>query len=195
VLELPSKGGRQKVGLGTRIKRVRINSGMTVRQLAQKVGLSASFLYQLEQEKTSPSFSTLKSIAAALNTNITLLIEDNLPEEWLVVRKNNYKRVVTENPGMELNLLTFLGLREKRMQPMVFKLDPGAVSTGIGALEEKEHFLYVLEGEIEVTIRDTKYVLNKGDAAYFIFDAPGELRNNGPERAAGLWVYSPPGTK
>lgn len=183
------------MGLGSRIKRVRINNGMTVRQLAEKVGLSASFLYQLEQEKTSPSFSTLKSIATALNTSITLLIEDNLPEEWLIVRRNNYKRVVTDNPGMELNLLTFLGLREKRMQPMVFELAPGTISTGIAVIEDREHFLYILEGEIEVTLRDSKYILYKGDAAYFIFDAPGELRNNGPDKAVGLWVYSPPGTK
>ncbi len=183
------------MGLGARIKRVRINNGMTVRQLAEKVGLSASFLYQLEQEKTSPSFSTLKSIATALNTSITLLIEDNLPEEWLIVRRNNYKRVVTDNPGMELNLLTFLGLREKRMQPMVFELAPGAISTGIAVIEDREHFLYILEGEIEVTLRDAKYILSKGDAAYFIFDAPVELWNKGEDKAVGLWVYSPPGTK
>lgn len=183
------------MSLGTRIKRVRTNNGMTVRQLAEKVGLSASFLYQLEQDKTSPSFSTLKSIATALNTNITLLIEDNLPEEWLVVRSNNYKRVVTDNPGMELNLLTFLGLREKKMQPMVFELAPGAESAGLEGYEDKEHFLYILEGEIQVTLRDAKYVLNKGDAAYFIFDAPGEFRNAGKDKAVGLWVYSPPGTK
>jgi len=167
---------------------------MTVRQLAEKVGLSASFLYQLEQEKTSPSFSTLKSIAAALNTNITLLIEDNLPEEWLIVRGNNYKRVITGNSGMELNLLTFLGSREKRMQPMVFELAPGAASADIAEYRDKEHFLYILEGEIGVTLGDVKYLLNKGDAAYFIFDAPGELRNAGKDKAVGLWVYSPPGT-
>ncbi|MDD2553620.1 MAG: XRE family transcriptional regulator [Desulfotomaculaceae bacterium] len=183
------------MSLGARIKRVRINNGLTVRQLAEKVGLSASFLYQLEQEKTSPSFSTLKSIAAALNTSITLLIEDNLPEEWLIVRSNNYKRVVTDNPGMGLKLLTFLGLREKRMQPMVFELAPGAASTDIAGYQDKEHFLYILEGKIEVTLRDAEYVLNKGDAAYFIFDAPEEFRNAGKDKAVGLWIYSPPGTK
>ncbi len=182
------------MSLGARVKRVRTNNGMTVRQLAEKVGLSASFLYQLEQEKTSPSFSTLKSIAAALNTNITLLIEDNLPEEWLIVRGNNYKRVITGNSGMELNLLTFLGSREKRMQPMVFELAPGAASADIAEYRDKEHFLYILEGEIGVTLGDVKYLLNKGDAAYFIFDAPGELRNAGKDKAVGLWVYSPPGT-
>ena len=182
------------MSLGARVKRVRTNNGMTVRQLAEKVGLSASFLYQLEQEKTSPSFSTLKSIAAALNTNITLLIEDNLPEEWLIVRGNNYKRVITGNSGMELNLLTFLGSREKRMQPMVFELAPGAASADIAEYRDKEHFLYILEGEIGVTLGDVKYLLNKGDAAYFIFDAPGELRNAGKDKAVGLWVYSSPGT-
>lgn len=181
------------MGLGARIKRIRINNGMTVRQLAEKVGLSASFLYQLEQDKTSPSFSTLKGIAAALNTNITLLVEDSLPEEWLIVRNNNYKRIVTGNPGMELNLLTFLGHREKRMQPMVFELAPGASSADIGDYQGKEHFLYILEGEVEVTLGDAKYVLNEGDAAYFIFESPGELCNTGQEKAVGLWVYSPPG--
>ncbi len=182
------------MGLGARVKRVRINSGMTVRQLAEKVGLSASFLYQLEQEKTSPSFSTLKSIATALNTNITLLIEDNLPEDWLIVRSNNYKRIITGNPDMKLNLLTFLGHREKKMQPMVFELAPGATSPEIAGYQDKEHFLYILEGEIGVTLGEMKYVLGKGDAAYFIFDAPGELKNEGKDRAVGLWVYSPPGT-
>lgn len=181
------------MGLGSRIKRVRINCGLTVRQLASKVGLSASFLYQLEQEKTSPSFSTLKSIAAALNTNITMLIEDNLPEEWLIVRKRNRKRLVTETPGENLYLLTFLGLREKRMQPMVLELEPGASSTGITAFEDREHFLFVLKGELAITAKDTSYELGEGDAAYFVFDPPGEIKNTGADKAVGLWIYSPPG--
>lgn len=181
------------MGLGARVKRVRLNSGLTVRQLAEKVGLSASFLYQLEQEKVSPSFSTLKSIAAALKTNITLLIEDNLPEEWVIVRKNSRKRLVMENPGLQLNLLTFLGSREKKMQPMVFELAPGGTSREMDKFQEKEHFVFMLKGEIEINLGETKYILGEGDAAYFVFDTPGVIINNGAEKAVGLWVYSPPG--
>lgn len=181
------------MGLGARVKRVRLNSGLTVRQLAEKVGLSASFLYQLEQGKVSPSFSTLKSIASALKTNITLLIEDNLPEEWVIVRKSSRKRLVMENPDLKLNLLTFLGSREKKMQPMVFELGPGGASTEMSRFQEKEHFLFMLQGEIEINMNESSYILGEGDAAYFVFDTPGVIKNNGTEKAVGLWIYSPPG--
>ncbi len=179
------------MSLGSRIKKLRQINKLSVRELAQKVGLSASFVYQLEQEKVSPSFSTLKTIAQTLNTSITLLIEDDLPEEWVIVRKTGRKTLVTENEGLDLQLLTFLGTREKNMQPMIFELEPQAECSGKYSTHESEDFIFLLSGEIEVTVGNKKYILREGDAAYFVFDTPGIIKNIGAEKAKGLWIFSP----
>ncbi|MTI81993.1 MAG: helix-turn-helix domain-containing protein [Firmicutes bacterium] len=180
--------------LGERIKQLRLNNNLSVRQLAQQVGVTASFIYQLEQNKVSPSFSTLKSIANALNTSISLLIEEKLPEEWVIIRKSNRKRLASASEKVKLEMLTFLGSRNKKMQPLVFELDVGEEKVDLPAFSgSHEDFVYVFQGKVEVTVKDTKYVVEAEDAAYFIFDNPTALRNVGEEKARGLWVVSPPG--
>lgn len=181
------------MSLGTKIKKLRQNNRLSVRELAKSMGLSASFIYQLEQDKVSPSFSTLKMIAQTLNTSITLLIEDELPEDWVIVRKSGRKKLVTENEGFNLQLLTFLGSREKNMQPMIFELEPGTETETeeTFSIDEKEDFIFLLAGEVELTVGKKIYVLKEGDAGYFVFDKPGLIKNIGPEKARGLWIFSP----
>ncbi|MBM7855585.1 transcriptional regulator with XRE-family HTH domain [Desulfohalotomaculum tongense] len=182
------------MSLGERIKQLRLNNNLSVRQLARQVGVTASFIYQLEQNKVSPSFSTLKSIAGALNTNISLLIEEELPEEWVIVRKNNRKRLASNNEKVKLEMLAFLGTRNKKMQPLVFELEVGEEKTDLSLFSgSHEDFIYVFQGKVEVTVKNTKYVVEEGDAAYFIFDNPTGFKNIGQEKVIGLWVVSPPG--
>jgi transcriptional regulator with XRE-family HTH domain len=182
------------VSLGERIKQLRINNNLSVRQLAQQVGVTASFIYQLEQDKVSPSFSTLKSMATALKTNMSLIIEEELPEEWVLIKKNNRRRIATENESIRLDLLAFLGTRNKKMQPLVFELELG---DGVINLPEisgsHEDFIYVIQGRVEVTVKNQSYLVEEEDAAYFMFDNPATVKNVGNKKAIGLWVVSPPG--
>ncbi|MFZ5640053.1 MAG: helix-turn-helix domain-containing protein [Bacillota bacterium] len=179
--------------LGDRVKQLRRNNNLSVRQLARIVGVTASFIYQLEQNKVSPSFSTLKSIAGALNTNMAMLVDDELPEEWVVVRKNKRKRVITDDTRLKLELLTFLGARNKKMQPLVFEVDVASNVMMPSLPGEHEDFLYILSGEAEITVNKAKYRLEEGDAAYFMFDNPAVISNVGNEKVKGLWLICPPG--
>lgn len=182
------------MSLGERIKQLRQNNSLSVRQLAQQVGVTASFIYQLEQDKVSPSFSTLKSIAAALNTNISLLVEDELPEEWVLIRKNNRRRIATDSDNIKLDILTFLGTRHKKMQPLVFELEVGEKQVSLPQIHgTHEDFIYIIQGQVEVATDKGSYVVEEGDAAYFMFDNPVAVQNVGIKKAIGLWVVSPPG--
>lgn len=182
------------MSLGERIKQLRQNNNLSVRQLAQQVGVTASFIYQLEQDKVSPSFSTLKSIAAALNTNISLLVEDELPEEWVLIRKNNRRRIATDSENIKLDILTFLGTRHKKMQPLIFELEAGEEQVNLPQIHgTHEDLIYVMQGKIKIATDKASYIVEEGDAAYFIFDNPVAVQNVGSKKAAGLWVVSPPG--
>ncbi|MGE5550880.1 MAG: helix-turn-helix domain-containing protein [Bacteroidota bacterium] len=180
--------------LGARVKKIRLNSNMSVRSLAAKVGVSASFLYQLEQGKVSPSYSTLRTIAGALNTSVALLAGDELPEDWEVVRKDRRRRVITDTPGFDMELPGFLGPRNKKMQPMFFHLEPGCRQEGLMFNHEREELIYVLEGTLAVKFTGKEYTLQEGDFGYFMFDHPSVLSNPGDKTTRVLWIVSPPGT-
>lgn len=187
-------GETKKMSLGERIKQIRENNSLSVRQLAKKVGVTASFIYQLEQDKVSPSFSTLKSIANALETNISLFIEDELPEEWVIIRKNNRKKIATGSENIKLEMLTFLGTRNKKMQPLVFEIQPGEEKLQLPSFSgSHEDFIYIIQGEVLVTANNLVYTMKEGDAAYFMFDSPTVIKNVADKKTVGLWVVSPPG--
>ena len=62
--------------IGEKLKKSRNDKGMSLRELATKVELSASFLSQIEQGKASPSIENLKKIAHTLDVRVAYLIED-----------------------------------------------------------------------------------------------------------------------
>ena len=64
------------MNLGEKIKKIRNGKSFSLRDLAGKVDLSASFLSQIEQGKASPSIENLKKIANCLDVRVSYLIED-----------------------------------------------------------------------------------------------------------------------
>lgn len=80
--------------IGARLREVRILRGMSLRNLARKVGVSASFISQVEQNKCQPSLDTLQRVSEALEVTINYLLEpeDNgmsPPREVLELRLPN----------------------------------------------------------------------------------------------------------
>lgn len=182
------------MSIGQRIKQLRLNSKLTVRQFAEQVGVTASFIYQLEQDKVSPSFSTLKTIANYLDVNISILVDDQLLDEWVVLKKENRKSFGSESEYIKLEGLAFMGTKNIKMQPLFFEIEVGADKIDVPLFpSHHEDFIYIIRGKVRVTAKNKQYLLEKEDAAYFIFDNPTIIENVGEEKAVGLWVVSPPG--
>ena len=55
-----------EIRIGIRLKHARLTKGLSLRQLADEVGCSESFISKIENDKVRPSFSTLHRIVAAL---------------------------------------------------------------------------------------------------------------------------------
>ncbi|MCR4402910.1 MAG: XRE family transcriptional regulator [Firmicutes bacterium] len=180
---------------GERLRRMRENAGLSARALAEKVGVSPSFIYQLERNEATPSFSTLKRIGAVLGTGVSVLTDDEFPEEWVVVRKGGRRRLVTGCDGVNIELFTFLGSRSKRMQACFVSLGPQASYPRENLVygHERDDFVYVLEGSVEVLSGGKWYRLEPGDAAHFSIHSVEALRNADSSPAAALWVVSPSG--
>lgn len=61
--------------IGDKIRTIRKEKGLTQKQLAQRLGVSASMVGQYETNVRKPKFETLKNFSEALDVNITELID------------------------------------------------------------------------------------------------------------------------
>ena len=81
--------------VGDKIRGFRRSKGMTLTELSEKTGLSASLLSQVENKKTSPSIATLRKIAMALEISIVHFFEGD-HSGGMVVRKGDRMRLSKE---------------------------------------------------------------------------------------------------
>ena len=65
------------VNVGALIRRERQRQGLSLRELARRVGVSASMLSQVETDRTRPSVSTIYAIATELGLSIDALLSDS----------------------------------------------------------------------------------------------------------------------
>ncbi|MCX7918396.1 MAG: XRE family transcriptional regulator [bacterium] len=178
--------------VGVNIKRYREERQITLRDLASKLNVSASFLSQVETGKASPSLSTLKNIADALHTTVGSLIGETEPTATQpVVREKERKSLKQLGKGIKLYLLTSPD-PNKQMEPLLFKLDKEANSGEASYRHFGQEFVLVLKGTLEITLNESKYILKKGDSIYFNSSIPHLFRNVSKGTTEALWVVTPP---
>ncbi|WP_300357168.1 cupin domain-containing protein [Fusobacterium sp.] len=178
--------------IGERIKKKRNEKNFSLRELASKVDLSASFLSQIEQGKASPSIENLKKIANYLEVKVSYLIEEE--DESLGsfhIKREDRKFVESIDSKTSIALLTSSKI-EKNMEPIMYEIKPGGES-GRGFFNHNgEEFVYIMEGSLDIYIEDQLTTLNEGDSFYFKSTLNHRFKNNGKKLTKAIWVVTPP---
>lgn len=176
--------------LGQRLRQLRRTRRLTLRQLAERAGVTESFLSQVEREVASPSIASVQRIARALGLSIAELFTDG-PSRGRVVRREARRRIAY--PGLDA-VDEFLTLgKDGRLQVIMSTIGPGG---GTGdepyAHDSDEEVVIVLEGSLELWIGDERYVLREGDAITHDSRLPHRNRNPGDVPARVLFCLTPP---
>lgn len=177
-------------GIGQRIKTFRTTRRLTLRQLGEMTGTTASFISQLERGLSGANTSTLMRIATALGISISDLFEDGKVSTHQVIRKAD-RPALPPSVGYRKTLLSSRPIREFEVYGGEF--DAGG-STGEDAYVHggtNEMFL-VIRGEVELTLGTEHFILREGDSIEYSTSTPHKSRNIGPKRAEVLWIISPP---
>lgn len=178
--------------IGINIKQLREKQGTTLREMAKDIGVSPSFLSQVEKGKASPSLATLKSMADALQTTIGNLVgEDVSQKDKLVTREIERKSLKQVSQGIQMYLLSEVS-PHKQMQPLLFKLANNAASGESAYSHYGQEFVLVLGGSLEITLGEESYSLKKGDSIYFNSSTPHSFKNLHKGQTEVLWVVTPP---
>lgn len=176
--------------LGKRIHRLRLERGLTLRQLSAETGLAPSHISAIERSVKRASMASVRKIAEALGTTFLQLIgAERGGGEELLVRADERGRPSIELPGVSIEKLS---RRARHLDAHMLTIEPGFGSDG-AYQHEGEEFVFVVRGELELTLEETDtFVLRPGDALTFQSHRPHRWRNSADEDAVVLWVDTPP---
>jgi transcriptional regulator with XRE-family HTH domain len=168
--------------VGPRVRALRDAMSLSLRDLADRSGVSAQMLSQVERGETSPTLAVAAKIAAGLELTLSQLLR--LDEGRHVAISRAAERRSSRHGGHLIEELT-PPLPGQRVDVSLHVLDPGA-STG-GASDPPMHepgsreTAIVLSGELALVIEGERHELQEGDSVTFDADLPHHVENQGTE--------------
>ena len=181
---------RSEVDVGERLRDIRRSRRATLKQIADRAGVSESFLSQVERGRASASIASLRRIAGALGVSVADLFEPGGPPRPRVLRREARPSLAFGILGRKL-LLTPRPLQH--LEVFVGELDPGG-STGAEpyAHGDSEELFVVLSGSVQLELGGDLHDLEQGDSIDYRSSTPHRVTNVGAERAEVMWIISPP---
>ncbi len=176
--------------LGPRIRSLRRARSVTLRELAERAGVTESFLSQVEREVTSPSIASVQRIARALDLAIAELFTEEAPHSR-IVRRPERRRIAYPGLGAVDEFLT--ADMSGRIQLILSTIEPGG-GTGEEAYahDSDEEVIVVLAGRLELWVADEHHLLEEGDTIAYSSRLPHRNVNPGDGPAVVLFCVTPP---
>ena len=176
--------------IGDRVRRLRMQRGLTQEELANRCELSKGFISLLERDLTSPSVDTLTDILESLGTDLKNFFSDFTDEK--VVFSDADMSVKEDGEAMKGFIKWLVPSAQKnRMEPILIEMAPGG-ETEEDDPHEGEEFGYVLAGNIKIILGDRVIRARRDDSFYFRPTAPHRIVNAGKSVCRVIWVSTPP---
>ncbi len=177
--------------IGEKINTLRNAQGMTLKELSEKVNLSASFISQAERGLTSITINTLKKIADALDVDLNHFFSPPRSHRPMIVRSYEQEVLrIDESKFIYYSLGSDIANRQ--LDPLLVTILPGQRPEEVMAAEHPgEEFVYVLEGILTLILDDRQYELYPGDSIHMASSVPHDWVNLTGKLVKILVVSSP----
>jgi transcriptional regulator with XRE-family HTH domain len=154
--------------VGTHVRRLRTERGISLRELARQTDFSASFMSQVENGQVSPSISSMEKIATALGVTMgEFFAAAAQGEGGLIVRAADRAALGSWWSSAEIEALSPMK-PSQRLEPVLITLKPGGRSGKHPYPHPREEFAFVVEGKIDLTLGPQKHALEAGDAVMIL---------------------------
>jgi transcriptional regulator with XRE-family HTH domain len=185
-------------GISERLREERVKAGISQRELARRLGLSASLISQLESGQSRPSVGTLYSIVTELGVSLDRVIRgDDAPEvsEAGVAGRNGRGPLVRPGERAAIDLdsgVRWEELTAEREDDVDFLLaiyEVGGASTPDRSLirHQGREYGYVVSGTLGIQVGFQEYELQPGDSVAFDSTTPHRLFNTGDVPVHAIW--------
>jgi transcriptional regulator with XRE-family HTH domain len=179
--------------VGARLKHARQLAGIRMRELAAKVGCTEGMISKIENARVMPSLPMLQRLVEALGRDLPSFFGSNPDAPGLVLRAGQ-RPIVTTDPirqghGVHYERLIPFGAGNLLEGNIHVVASDGAKHDPI--THQGETMGYVIQGQLELSIEGTTYLLNAGDSFFFKNHLTNSYRNPGRQEARVLWVNTP----
>jgi XRE family transcriptional regulator, regulator of sulfur utilization len=189
--ELPTAISEEIPATGPRVRALREAMGLSLRDLAQRSGVSAPMLSQVERGETSPTLSVAAKIATGLDLTLSQLLRLDESSHAVVTREGNRRR--SSRGGHTYEELT-PPLPGQRADVSLHRLESEATTGGPGDPPIHEpgsrETAVVIVGELTLVIDGVRHELGTGDSVTFDADLPHHFENLGAEHTHFLAVVA-----
>lgn len=185
--------------VGTRLREIRQQFGLSQRQLADQAGVPHGQISMIETNKSSPSVASLRKILGGFGITMSEFFEPDITEPSQVFFKPTELRDLTsqlyQGPDAMRSMLTLKQVGDAKvhgLQILQERYEAGA-DTGEDMIEhEASEGGIVVSGELEVTVGDETRILKAGDAYLFNSRQPHRFRNISDRAAEVISACTPP---
>jgi transcriptional regulator with XRE-family HTH domain len=175
--------------VGERIRQRRKELGYSLRQLGARTNLTASFLSQVENNRSSLSLASLQRIATALEVPMFAFL-NGAHQPSPIIRAD-------ERPQLDLSdadicyELTSRNLGGQLMA-VIIDMQPGARRIAEPLSKPTDEIMYVMRGRLSITVADETYALDPGDSICYAGRSLREFAALGNDEVQVLCCLTPP---
>lgn len=178
------------IDVGARLRSVRTSFGLSQRELARRAGVTNGLISLIEQNRVSPSVSSLKKVLDGVPMSLaeffTLDMTD-APQAFYSAEE------LVEIGNEEVSLRLVAAKRPGRQMTVLHERYAAGSATGEEMLAHRgEESGIIIKGRIELTVGGTARVLGPGEAYYFSSQLPHRFRNVGREVCEIISASTPP---
>jgi len=174
--------------LGNRLRDLRKERNLTLRQLAAMVDVSPALLSQIENGSTDPSLTTVRKLAAAFGTSLSEMFADEAPAVH-VTKPGERPRLGRVGGHILYDRLT---PGRGDLEVLLGHLGPGEATSDEPWAHASTECALVLAGSIVVEVGGTRYPLATGESVTFDSRLPHRYLNEGEQRAEYVLAVTPP---
>jgi transcriptional regulator with XRE-family HTH domain len=162
--------------MGKRLKKARESRGLSIFDVYLRTNIPVDQLSQIEEGKVIPPLGTVIKLAKPLDIKIDYLISGEEGEDYTIVRKDDRKVTLRYDSRRERHYgYEYESLAphktDRHMEPFLVTLEPSGTDEE-RSIHDGQEFIFVLQGKMEVRLRDHFHVLEPGDSIYYDSTVP-----------------------
>lgn len=179
----------EPIFLGAKLKALRQSRGLSIEQIAKAIGVNKSFISKLEHDSVAPSIATLVKYCDAVGASAGALF---IRPKADIIRKKDRKPI--NFGGEKLSEFIVSGEGQDQIMVLMSEIEPGG---GSGpeqyTLRSTVDLIHIVEGQLELILDDTTYLLEEGDTITFPPTIPHSWKNpSDTHMTRAFWVIAPP---
>ena len=157
------------------IKHLRIQRGLTIKQLAEITGFSQGYISRIENSDKAPPVSTLIILSKAFGIDTSLFFSNDISEtNIVVVKKDERKEITQDGSAYGYNYISLSHKLPHRTMEAFLTIVPRKLKQKkLKLFQHKgEEMIFVLKGKFKLKYGEKEYILDEGDFTYFDSSVP-----------------------